>query len=132
MRTRTTRSSDPVIAAFEELLDGPMGVSIIGAEAYWLEDQAGDRIGAEHDRTDAPFAQALALVNAGADPDNLSVWARLAHGERYRVGSGLILVDMAEGAAGIPGRPRVCTDRRTIESSRRRRGSPATGETHSQ
>lgn len=120
MRTRTARSSDPVIAAFEKMLDGPMGVSITGAEAYWLEDSGGNRLGPESERTDAPFARALALVGSGTDPEELSVWARLARGERYRVGAGLILVDMAEHAAGIPGRPRVITDRRTIESPRRK------------
>lgn len=119
MRTKAARSCDPVIARFEDLLDGPMGVSITGAEAYWLEDSGGNRLGPEHERTEAPFAHAMSLVESGTDPDELHVWARLAHGERYEVGSGVDLVDMAEGAAGIPARARICTDRRTSKSTRR-------------
>ena len=106
MRMRT-RSPESVVADTQRALRGPLRVSIAGARRYWLEDRSGKQFGPESEGSAAPFEQALALVDAGADPGDLIVWARLSTGERYRVAGGAFLVDLAEGAAGRPGRPRT-------------------------
>lgn len=36
------------------------------------------------------------------DPDRMLLWSLLETGERYMVADGIILLDMAESAAGIP------------------------------
>lgn len=111
MHTKTPKVESARVQALRTLLAGPLEIRIDRAEAYWLEDRTGAVLGAESDRTLAPCAQVLLLINAGRDPDDLALWARLRGGERYEVSSGIFLVDMAEGAAGIPPRPRVIRER---------------------
>jgi hypothetical protein len=106
MRTRT-RTPESAVAATERALRGPLRVSIIGAQRYWLEDRSGRQLGPESEGSAAPFEQALALVDAGANPEDLIVWTRLSGGERYRVAGGAFLIDLAQGAAGQPGKPRT-------------------------
>lgn len=102
-------STDRVAEILEHMLSlGEDGNEIIvdRAEAYWLEDATGRRLGPESDRTLAPFAQTLALVESGMPPDGLAVWCRLTDARRFRVTHGTFLLDTAEAAAGIPTKPR--------------------------
>lgn len=107
MTTKTVKPESPHIAALRRIIAGPQEVGIVGATAYWLGDTVGNPLGPESDRTLAPCAEALTMVDAGTDPDTLVVWARLADGRPYRVSGGIYLVDMAEGAAGLPRRLRT-------------------------
>lgn len=91
----------------DKLLAGPLEVAVDGAQAYWLGDLRGSQLSPESERTLAPCARALALTRTGIDPDTLVLWARLADGELYQVSAGLLLLDMAEAAAGIPARQRA-------------------------
>ena len=56
----------------------------------------------DSNRTIEPCAKVLELNRAGMDPDRMLLWALLESGERYEVGGGVILLDIAESAAGIP------------------------------
>jgi hypothetical protein len=113
MRTNTASDSQAAIERYRKLVSGPLEIIIDGAEAYWLADGSGQRLTPESTRTLAPLAKALELDRSGRDPDDLHLYARLANGERYEISSGLLLVDMAEGAAGIPRRPRTAKGSRT-------------------
>lgn len=101
----TSRASE-ILEHMLSLGDDGHEIRVRGAAAYWLEDVSGRRLGLESDRTLAPFASALALVEAGTSAEDLVVWSRLADGERYRVTGGINLLDAAEAAAGIPPMPR--------------------------
>jgi hypothetical protein len=107
MTTRTARSESPEIAAVRRALADIREVVIEDATAYWLGDLHGNPLGPESDRTLAPLAQGLAMIEAGADPATLAVWARLRDGGPYLVADDPYLVDFAEAAAGIPAKPRV-------------------------
>jgi hypothetical protein len=107
MSTRTTRSPRLTVEEVHRILDGPLELVIDDAVSYWLEDDAGDRLSEEATTTKGPFARALELHELGRDPDRMVLVARLDTGERYEVGGGLPLIDMAEAAAGIPARPRT-------------------------
>ena len=105
MRMRTRTAESQAVARMRALLAGPLEVRIDGAVAYWIADANGTPLGPESDRTLEPCALVLRLTAAGADPEELTLWARLQDGELYDVGGGDSLVDTAEGAAGIPARP---------------------------
>ena len=107
MSTRTHKPESPQVAALRRLFARPREIVIDDAQAYWLGDIHGKPLGPESDRTLAPFAQALTMIQAGTDPETLIVWARLDDGDLYRVSGGVYLLDMAEAAAGLPARPRV-------------------------
>jgi hypothetical protein len=102
MHTRTADRRRWTVEDIREWLRGPIEVVIDGALAYWLEDDQGERLSPDSTRTIAPFGKALELHRLGADPDTIMLWARLDTGERYEVGGGVILIDMAESAVGIP------------------------------
>lgn len=107
MHTTTRTAESAAIARMRALLAGPLEVRIDGAVAYWIGTADGTPLGPESDRTLDPCALVLRLTADGTDPVALTLWARLENGELYDVGTGLNLVDMAEGAAGIPARPRT-------------------------
>ncbi len=107
MTTKTAKPESQGVTRLRQILARPSEVGIIGAQAYWLGDIHGAPLGPESDRTLAPFALALSVVQAGTDPATLVVWARLEDGDLYLVAEDDILVDMAEAAAGLPARPRV-------------------------
>ncbi len=110
MNTKTDEPEPPHVTALRRIIGRPREVGIVGASAYWLGDIYGEPMGPESDRTLAPCAQALAMIEAGTDPETLVVWARLADGTRYRVSGGIYLVDMAEATAGLPARSRILTE----------------------
>jgi len=89
------------------ILQEPLEMVLDDADAYWLEDDLGQRPGPESDRSLGPLALALELDRAGRDPDTMKLCARLDTGERYELGGGPNLIDCAEAAAGIPARPRT-------------------------
>jgi hypothetical protein len=89
------------------MLARPREVVIDDATAYWLGDMDGNPLGPESDRTLAPLAQGLAMIEAGADPATLAVWARVGDGELYLVADDPYLVSFAEAAAGLPPKPRA-------------------------
>jgi hypothetical protein len=103
------------------ILDGPLELIIEGAEAYWLEGDAGQPIPPESSRSLAPLLLALGLVREGRDPDTLTLYARLAHDERFRICGGIGLVAKAEHAAGIPRRPRDRDDVPRVNDATMRR-----------
>jgi hypothetical protein len=111
MNTKTAKPEPPHVAALRRIITRPREAGIVGASAYWLGDIRGEPLGPESDRTIAPCAQALTMIQAGANAEILVVWARLADGRAYRVSGGTFLVDMAEAAAGLPARPRTLTPR---------------------
>jgi hypothetical protein len=78
-----------------------------GAVVYWLEDDAGRRLGPESARSLAPMFLALDLAENGRDADSIRLCARLESGERFELGGGPSLIGVAEAAAGIPRRPRT-------------------------
>ena len=107
MTTKIAKPESPGVAKLRRMFAQIREVGIIGAQAYWLGDIHGAPLGPESDRTLAPLAQALSMVQAGTDPATLAVWARLGDGELYLVAEDDILVHWAEVAAGLPARPRV-------------------------
>ena len=107
MTTRTAKPESPRVAASRRMLADLREVVIEDAEAYWLGDMSGAPLGPESDGTLDPFARGLSLIQVGADPATLAVWARLQDGDLYLVAEDDFLVDMAEAAAGIPARPRI-------------------------
>jgi hypothetical protein len=117
MDTKATPRTRYTIEDVRRLLSGPLEPVIDDAEAYWLEDGSGQRLTPESTRTLAPLARALDLANSGTDPDDLCLCARLVSGERYEIGGGVNLIGMAEGAAGIPRRPRTARRSRTNEDA---------------
>jgi hypothetical protein len=102
MNTRTDDRRHWTVEEIRLILSRPLEVIIDDAVAYWLEDDRGQRLCPDSDRTIAPLAKALELHRAGMDPGRMLLWALLDTGERYEVGGGIILLDMAESAAGIP------------------------------
>jgi len=107
MRTKTLPKAKRTIEEVHRILDGPLELVIDDAVAYWLEDDEGQRLSPEASRTLGPFARALELHRTGMDPDHMLLCARLETAERYEVGGGPPLIDMAEAAAGVPARPRT-------------------------
>ncbi len=107
MRMRARTADSPAVARMRAFLSGPLEVRIDGAVAYWIGTPDGTPLGPESDRTLDPCALVLRLTADGVAPDEFMLWARLENGELYDVGTGLNLVDLAEGAAGIPVRPRT-------------------------
>lgn len=105
MHTKTTHAV-PTIDDLQRVLSGPLELRIDGAVAYWIGRPDGSPLGPESDRTLDPSTLVIHLVVGCADPDDLVLWARLGNGDRYRVGSGADLVDLAEGTLGIAARPR--------------------------
>ncbi len=101
MSTRTDDRRHWTAEEIKEILSRPLEVVIEDAVAYWLEDDRGQRLCPDSDRTIEPFAKALELHRAGMDADRMLLWALLESGERYEVADGVILLDMAESAAGI-------------------------------
>lgn len=106
MSTRAAADRRGAAERLREILSHPLELVIDGAVAYWLEDDAGHRLSQESSRTIESFACALELHQMGRDPESMLLCARLEDGERYEVGGGPYLIDMAEAAAGIPARPR--------------------------
>jgi hypothetical protein len=106
MPTRTAPSPKRAIEDIHRLLNGPLELVIDDAVAYWLEDDQGRCLSPETPRTIEPLARALELHGLGADPSRMLLCARLHGGERYEVGGGPGLIDMAQAAAGVAPRPR--------------------------
>ena len=113
MRTKTDDRRRLTVEEVREILDRPKGLVIEDAVAYWLEDDQGQRLCPDSDRTTEPFAKVLDLHRQGRDPDHMRLWARLDTGEHYEVGGGVILLDVAESAAGIPWEERTARQTRT-------------------
>ena len=107
MRTKATPDTRTTVEHVRHMLQGPLELIVEGAVAYWLEDHAGQCLGPESDRSLAPLFLALGLAREGRDPDTLLMCARLGNGERFEIGSGVNLIDIAEHAAGIPRSPRT-------------------------
>ena len=113
MHTKITPAI-PTIDDLQRILSGPLEVRIDGAAAYWIGQPGGTPLGPESDRTLDPCALVLRLMADGVDPDDLMLWARLENGELYDVGGGVSLVGMAQGTFGIPARPRIPANKRTV------------------
>ena len=101
LNTRIDDRRHWTVEEIKEVLSGPLEVVIEDAVAYWLEDDQGRRLSPDSDRTIKPFLRVLELHRSGTDPDRMLLWALLESGDRYEVSSGVILLDMAESAAGI-------------------------------
>lgn len=101
-RTTTDPWSDATIPKLGRSLAEPKELVLDHAEAYWLEDRDGRRIGPESDRSLAPLFLSLGLVREGRDPESLMLCARLADGVRFEVGGGPCLIAVAAHTAGIP------------------------------
>jgi hypothetical protein len=111
MRTKPARSDVERIRAFHEKLDQPSIVEIDDATAYWLEDANGRRIGEQSPTSEVPLLAALAEVQRGVDPIELSLVCDAPDDGapdqgRYVISTGVGLLWMAESAAGLPPRPR--------------------------
>lgn len=107
MTMRTARPESPEIATVRRSLANIREIVIEDATAYWLGDMDGNPLGPESDRTLGPLTQGLAMIQAGADPATLAVWARVKDDGLYLVADDPYLVDFAEAAAGISPKPRV-------------------------
>jgi hypothetical protein len=112
MRTKPARSDEERIRAFHEKLDQPSIVEIDDATSYWLEDANGRRIGEQSPTSEVPLLAALAEVQRGADPIELSLVCNAPDkgapdDRRYVISTGIGLLWMAESAAGLPARPRT-------------------------
>jgi hypothetical protein len=105
----TKERTDPatLIERYRRIVSRPLELVLDDAVAYWLEDDAGHRLGPESDRSLAPLFLVLELARSGRDTDDLMLCARLETGERFELGGGPNLIDAAEAAAGIPARPRT-------------------------
>jgi hypothetical protein len=111
MNTKPARSDVERIRAFHEKLDQPSIVEIDDATAYWLEDANGRRIGEQSPTSEVPLLAALAEVQRGVDPIELSLVCDAPDDGapdqgRYVISTGIGLLWMAESAAGRPPRPR--------------------------
>ena len=95
------------IEAFKRCLGGRMGLRITGATEYWLEDDDGRLIGDRFPTSGPALAIVLEQIGRGISPDQIHLLARTVDLDRYEIGSGPDLQDMAEAAAGIPARRRV-------------------------
>lgn len=102
MRTRAAERRRWTVEEVRERLSRPHRLVIEDAVAYWIQDARGHRLCPDSDETIAPLAKVLELYREGTDPDTMILWARLETGEHYEVGGGVILLDIAESAAGIP------------------------------
>ncbi len=102
MRTKSGERRSWTDEELQEFLRRPKELVIDDAVAYWLEDDMGQRLCPDSDRTIAPCAKLVELHRGGMDPDRILLWARLDTGERYEIGGGVILLDVAESAAAIP------------------------------
>jgi len=108
MRTKHVDLSADPVQRFRDALRRPHGFTVEGIDAFWLENAAGDRISSEYPDTGPALAETLAALRDGADPDDIVLVGRPGRGGgRSVISSGLILLDLAEAAAGIPARPRV-------------------------
>jgi hypothetical protein len=105
LRTKSSPEAAALLERFRSIVSGALEPVIEGAEAYWLEDDHGHLIPPESKRSLAPLFLALGLIRQGHDPDTLTLYARLKDGERFRITSGILLIGIAEHAAGIPRRP---------------------------
>jgi hypothetical protein len=102
MATKREVSDPQRVAAFHARLDRPLRVVIADASGYWLEDADHRRLTEEQPTSDASMRQVLAEVAGGRDPANLVLVCRGVGFVRYEISRGTILVDLAEGAVGIP------------------------------
>ncbi len=102
MSTKTDAAEAARIEAFRQRMSRPIEIVIEDAVAYWLGDPSGRMLGGESSGTARPFAMALEMIDSGADPDDLVVYARLKDGSRSEVGSGVLQAGMARRAGGIP------------------------------
>jgi len=93
--------------AFKRRLGGRMGLRIIGAIEYWLEDRDGLRIGEPSAVSAVVLARVLEEIERGVDSNDIHLFARTRNLDRYDIGGGPDLQDIAEAAAGIPAEPRV-------------------------
>jgi hypothetical protein len=112
MRTKPARSDEERIRAFHEKLDQPSIVEIDDATAYWLEGENGRQVGEQSPTSEAPLLAALAEIQRGVDPIELSLVCDAPDkgapdDRRYVISTGIGLLWMAESAAGLPPRPRV-------------------------
>ena len=102
------------IDAFLASLRGPVGISIAGASAYWLETPWEETLGPESPTSRLPLERARIEIQAGRVPEGLRLACRLASGERHIVVGGSILAELADWAAGMSApRRRVATDAAT-------------------
>jgi hypothetical protein len=112
MRTKHVDLSADPLQRFRDALRRPHGFIVEGIDAFWLENVAGDRISSsEYPDTGPALAETLAALENGADPEDIVlVGQRSRGGGRSVISRGLILLDLAEAAAGIPARPRVARE----------------------
>jgi hypothetical protein len=105
----TKERTDPatLIERYRQILARPLELVLDDAVAYWLEDDTGHRLGPESDRSLAPLFLVLELAESGRDPDVLLLCARLETGERFELGGGPSLINVAVAAAGLPRHPRA-------------------------
>ena len=101
MATKREVSDPHRVAAFHARLDRPLRVVITDATGYWLEDVQ-RRLTEERPTSDASMSRVLAEVADGRDPASLVLVCRGVGFDRYEISRGTILVDLVEGAAGIP------------------------------
>lgn len=106
MATKPDLSEAQRIRAFHAKLDRPFRLVITGAEAYWLEHSGGRLLAEESPTSDLALAQVRVAVAAGADPEHLRLMCRGSTFDRYEIGRGTVLVDIAEAAAGFAAPPR--------------------------
>jgi hypothetical protein len=114
MPTNDAPSDAARIDAFRASLRGPVGISIAGASAYWLETPREETLGPESHTSREPLERARSEIQAGRDPEGLRLACRLASGERHIVVGGSILAELADWAAGMSTpRRRAATDAAT-------------------
>jgi hypothetical protein len=114
MPTNDTPSDSGLIAGFRASLGGPVGISIAGASAYWLETPQEEMLGSESPTSREPLERARIEVRDGRDSEGLRLACRLCSGERHVVVAGFVLVELAEWAAGnATSRRRVARDAAT-------------------
>jgi uncharacterized DUF497 family protein len=114
MPTNDTPSDSERIAAFRASLRSPVGISIAGASAYWLETPRQEMLGPESRTSREPLERARIEIRDGRDPEGLRLACRLSSGERHVVAAGSVLAELAEWAAGIAtSRRRVARDAAT-------------------
>jgi hypothetical protein len=100
MPTNDTPSDAARIDAFRASLRSPVGISIVGASAYWLETSHGEKLGPESPTSREPLARACTETRAGRDPEALRLACRLSSGERQVIAAGSILAELAGWTAG--------------------------------
>ncbi len=100
MPTNDTPSDAARIDAFRASLRSPVGISIVGASAYWLETSQGEKLGPESPTSREPLARARTEIRAGREPERLRLTCRLAAGKQHVIAAGSILAELADWAAG--------------------------------